>query len=196
MNQKMGKHIANTVGTFITCEIHEDGFGWGTVLPVLIELDLHKPIARGRTINVQGNRLWIPFIYEKLPRLYFKCRRNSHGLNHCTGGENTTNRNCGPWLRAIGIYRSSQNRTHTGVMPSYLGTNRDSSESGGTSKPVSPAGSGQEIATGGKLVSPLNTSGKTNTTFLDTASVDPIRVMPDTQREENLETDTRVRVFY
>lgn len=60
MNQKMGKNRANTVDLFKACEVHEDGSGWGTVLRVLIELEIHKPIARSRTINVQGNRLWTP----------------------------------------------------------------------------------------------------------------------------------------
>lgn len=50
MNPKMGQEIANTVGIFKNCEVHEDGFGWGLALRVLIEIELNKAIARAEQL--------------------------------------------------------------------------------------------------------------------------------------------------
>lgn len=36
---------------------------------VNVVLDLRKNLEKGRTINLQGEKMWIPFQYEKLPRI-------------------------------------------------------------------------------------------------------------------------------
>lgn len=135
MNPKMGKNIANTVGSFKDCEIQEDGLSWGSVLQALIEMNIQQPIARGRTINVQGNRHWIPFTYEKLPRLCFKCGRISHGNGHCDFNE-TQNKSptgpLGPWLRAGGNRLVGRGKPFTGSPPSFSGDTPGSSESRST----------------------------------------------------------------
>lgn len=47
-------------------DVQKDESGWGSFLRVQIYLDLTQPLARGRTLKVKGNSLWIPFSYEKL----------------------------------------------------------------------------------------------------------------------------------
>lgn len=59
--------------------MRDDGSRWGGYLRVLIDVDLYKPLARGRTINVGGDKLWIPIRYKKLPRFYFSCGCIAHG---------------------------------------------------------------------------------------------------------------------
>lgn len=67
IKKDMGNFIGNnTIGLVKTCDVQNDGSGWGTVLRVLIELDLYKPITRGKTLNVKGIKTWIPLTYEKL----------------------------------------------------------------------------------------------------------------------------------
>lgn len=68
------------------------------ILRVCIEIDLHKPISWGQTINIQGNRFWVSLTYEKLLRIYFRfcCRQIVHKQGVCEGddvhkqGETTT----------------------------------------------------------------------------------------------------------
>lgn len=60
MNEDMGIFISNTIGLVKACDVQIDGSGWGTVLRVFIELDLYKPITKGRTLSVKGSKIWIP----------------------------------------------------------------------------------------------------------------------------------------
>lgn len=47
-----GTEIGNSIGEVIQCDVGRDGACWGEVLRVYIEMELHKPIPRGRTLNV------------------------------------------------------------------------------------------------------------------------------------------------
>lgn len=71
MNEDMGTLIGNTIELVKGCDIQSDESKWGKVLRVLIELDLYKPISRGRTLNIKGVKTWVPLTYEKLPRICF-----------------------------------------------------------------------------------------------------------------------------
>lgn len=57
MNEEMGKLIENAVGVVKECEVNKDGTTWGHSLRVYIELELQKPISRGRFLNVSGNKI-------------------------------------------------------------------------------------------------------------------------------------------
>lgn len=59
-------------------DIDEEDIGWDPFLRVQVELDLTKPLAQGRSVVVNGNQLWIPLKYEKLPRFCFNCGRIVH----------------------------------------------------------------------------------------------------------------------
>lgn len=48
-----------------------------------LECDLRRPVARGRTIIVDGKKNWVPFQFEKLPRLCFSCERIVHEKDGC-----------------------------------------------------------------------------------------------------------------
>lgn len=72
-----------TIGTVEDCEVTEEGSAWGEVLRVFIELDLIKLLARGRIVNLKGNRLWVSITYEKLPRLRFNCGKLVRGDQGC-----------------------------------------------------------------------------------------------------------------
>lgn len=75
INVKMGTQIGNTIEVVKTCDVNEEGFGWGKTLLVLIKVDLGKPINRGMTINILGNKHRIPLTFEKLQCICFACGR-------------------------------------------------------------------------------------------------------------------------
>lgn len=71
------------IGEVIKCDVDENGSRWGSTLQVLIEIDLQKPVSRGRTINVMGKKLWIPLAFEKLLSICFGCGRIIHLEGSC-----------------------------------------------------------------------------------------------------------------
>lgn len=102
MNDKMGKSIGRMLRVVKECDANEDGYGCGITQRVLIKMKLDKHISRGRFINVEGCKEYIPLTYEKLPKICFECGRIVHGEEHCNGGKllpKTSNGQFGPWLR-------------------------------------------------------------------------------------------------
>lgn len=78
MNEECGKEIDRAIGRVVDVDTNEDGYGWGQYLRVCVEVDLLKVLERGRMISIKGKSCWIPFKYEKLPRIYFDRGRISH----------------------------------------------------------------------------------------------------------------------
>lgn len=74
------------MGKVMEVEVLDDGVGWGQFLRVRIEIPLHKVIARGRIIKLNGNRIWASFKYKKLPRMCFQCGWILHGEVGCDAG--------------------------------------------------------------------------------------------------------------
>lgn len=83
-------------------EVEDDNVGCGKKLRVKVLLDLTKPLARGRTINITGEKFWIPLCYEKLPRICFSCGCIVHAGGTCRGSSNPVggDKQFGVWLRA------------------------------------------------------------------------------------------------
>ncbi|XP_042944558.1 uncharacterized protein LOC122278436 [Carya illinoinensis] len=104
MTKRMGEEIGKSIGKVVEVDVQEDGSAWGRCLRVKVECDLKKPIARGRTILVDGRRSWVPFQYEKLPRLCFNCGRIVHEKEGCKGSDENAGQ-YGVWLRARPIIR-------------------------------------------------------------------------------------------
>ncbi|XP_042939395.1 uncharacterized protein LOC122274420 [Carya illinoinensis] len=95
--------ICSSVGKVEDVEMQEDGSGWGNFLRIQVHLDLTKPIARGRTINVRGCSFWVSFTYEKLPKICFSCGCIVHGEEGCTRDmliKEGEEQQYGSWLRA------------------------------------------------------------------------------------------------
>lgn len=115
MNEEMGTFIGNTIGTVKECDVQNDGSGWDAVLRVLIELDIHKRITRGQTLNVKGIKTWAPLTYEKLLKNCFRCGRIIHGQGLCDGEKasyNSSSGHFGPWLRVKSGNRAGRMRTN------------------------------------------------------------------------------------
>jgi hypothetical protein len=103
MGREVGRKIGATVGVVEAVDADARGVAWGEYLRVKISLDLSKPLARGRKINLEGTPIWIPFKYEKLPKFCFQCGVICHGPEGCTKRSEMKNQNdtnqFRPWLR-------------------------------------------------------------------------------------------------
>jgi hypothetical protein len=84
MNREVGYKIGSSVGVVEEVDVSVDGVGWGKYLRVKIELNLSKPLARGRTLQIGGRSMWVAFQYEKLPKFCFNCGVIKHGEMGCS----------------------------------------------------------------------------------------------------------------
>lgn len=101
MNKNKGEIVGGTIGRVIEIDTGDHGIGWGLFLRVLIEIDIHKPLARGRTINLMVRTYWIPLRYETLPHFCFNCSCTMHDELGCKG-EKDGEAQFGVWLKARG----------------------------------------------------------------------------------------------
>ncbi|XP_042941294.1 uncharacterized protein LOC122275977 [Carya illinoinensis] len=140
MNLEVGTQIGKTIGNVKEVDVREDGIGWGRYLRVKIELDLRKSIARGRTANVLGSKIWVPLSYEKLPKICFKCGRLVHGAEGCVGLDGRGGGSqYGTWLRTYhtdrgNITENNRYSSREGCAEEEREFNRGSMGKGGMSK--------------------------------------------------------------
>lgn len=78
-NTKFGAQIGRIVGEILEYDVQLDGQTWCSTLRLHIEYDITTPLERGRIVNLQGLRSWVPITYEKLSQNCFRCGRISHG---------------------------------------------------------------------------------------------------------------------
>lgn len=62
MNKFYGELIENTIKRVLNIDVDTDDIGWASFFQVRMDLNLSKPIARGRKITVMEEDLWIPVI--------------------------------------------------------------------------------------------------------------------------------------
>ena len=80
MSKEVGQTLGETMGIVEDVDTNEEGVGWGKFLRVRIRINLFKPLARGRMLRIKDRSYWIPFRYEKMPRICFQCGLICHGL--------------------------------------------------------------------------------------------------------------------
>lgn len=102
MNKKVGEKVGSALGVMEEVEVEEDDVGWGKYLRVRVNLDLTKPLARGRKVTLMGEHYWIPIRYEKIPRVCFACGCIIHDTKTCNSlkAQNGGGNQFGPWMRA------------------------------------------------------------------------------------------------
>jgi hypothetical protein len=83
MGREVGKKLGETMGTVEEVDADLDGIGWGEYLRVRIQMDITKPLPRGRKIKLEGKVIWVTFKYEKLPKFCFHCGLIVHGREGC-----------------------------------------------------------------------------------------------------------------
>ncbi|KAF5468801.1 hypothetical protein F2P56_012921 [Juglans regia] len=101
--------IGATVGDVITVDVDGEGSGWGKFIRIRVNLDITKPLPRGRTIKMDGTQRWIEFKYERLPIFCFQCGILKHPDRICAVTRARTHTKIiqkaqyGQWLRATSV---------------------------------------------------------------------------------------------
>lgn len=84
----------------------ESGSEEGKMLKLLVEVDLNKPLLRGKKLRLEDESLWVDFNYEMLPTFCFYCGLIGHFERVCAGKmtDSREGKVCegqfGEWLRA------------------------------------------------------------------------------------------------
>lgn len=65
----MSEQIGGTIRKVIEVDVQEESLAWERMLRVKVECELKKLLARGGRVTMGGDRFWIPFQYEKLPKI-------------------------------------------------------------------------------------------------------------------------------
>ena len=80
----------------------------GDFLRVRVEIDVSKPLCRGRKIAMNADEfIWVAFKYEKLPNFCYWCGRVSHADKECEiwlaskGKLTQEQQEYGAWIRAL-----------------------------------------------------------------------------------------------
>lgn len=64
--RKEGTQIEEIVGKVVYVDVQENKVGWGS-------------LTRGRIVQLQGTKMWMPFKYKKLQQFSFTCGLIVHG---------------------------------------------------------------------------------------------------------------------
>jgi hypothetical protein len=98
MNRGVGTKIGESLGRVQEVAVAADDVGWGRYLRIQVEIDLYKPLERGRALLFAGESVWVTFKYEKLPAFCFKCGRILHETRGCpTSSAKRANHKEGAW---------------------------------------------------------------------------------------------------
>jgi len=106
MTREVGYKIGASIGRVEDVRVPGDGGVWSRGLRVRVQVDITKPLERGRMLKLNGRQAWVAFRYEKLPHFCFHCGRILHDKMSCSGSqginqeEKGTPKPWGVWLRA------------------------------------------------------------------------------------------------
>jgi hypothetical protein len=154
MNKHVGLKIGESIGRVEEVDVTGEGIGWGRCLRIRVQVDITKPLERGRALELNGKMVWANFRYEKLPHLCFNCGRIFHKHSQCNENKNPKQgtepspKQWGTWLRAEDM-RFSQGHSRygwrRGGSPTDTGvTNRREGATGGNPRTQSQLEEGRE----------------------------------------------------
>lgn len=110
MFKETGKDIGSKIGNYIEIDKRAWQSDQAKFMRIRVELQVDRPLQRvGHIANLDGERLWVTFKYERLPTICFLCGRIGHNDRHCptcSDGQKKEHQ-YGDWLRANGNYKGS-----------------------------------------------------------------------------------------
>lgn len=79
----VGKSLGNYIGKFLEYETTNRGFPWMKSMRIRVELDVDKPLRKGRKNNVGGTSVEVVFKYERLHIFCYICGNLGHTNQFC-----------------------------------------------------------------------------------------------------------------
>ena len=74
MNEKIGIVIGESAGEVQEVDTSEDQLAWRKWLRVRVNINVHKPLKRGKLISLEDRQKVLAwFKYERLPNFYYLC---------------------------------------------------------------------------------------------------------------------------
>ena len=69
-----GTYPTSTVSALIMVDAPKSGLAWGFFLRVRVNIDITKPLMRGKMIQIDDlEASWVTFKYERLPIFFYRC---------------------------------------------------------------------------------------------------------------------------
>ena len=103
----VGMSIGATLGEVEKVDANGSGFRLGSFLRIRVQLDITKPLCRGRKVRLGEHGMkWVEFKYERLPIFCYLCGMIDHDERDCLQGFRSKEtprpeeKQFGPWLRA------------------------------------------------------------------------------------------------
>ena len=103
----VGMSIGSTLGEVEKVDVNGKGFCLGSFLRIRVQLDITKPLCRGRKVRLGEHGMkWVDFKYERLPIFCYLCGMIDHDERDCLQGFRSKEtprpeeKQFGPWLRA------------------------------------------------------------------------------------------------
>ena len=108
LNWKTAMEVGKSVGSVSHSENRGDMIG-GDFLRVRVEVDVSKPLCRGRKVLLEGDKEgWVSFKYEKMPNFCYWCGMVTHG-----------DKECSVWLASKGSLEVEQQELGLGLHHSH-----------------------------------------------------------------------------
>lgn len=127
MSDEVGRELGNNIGKFIEVDWQTRQSDQAKFIRVRVDLQLDKPLRRGgKVASVEGEKYWVSFRYERLPKFCFQCGRLGHDEKHCT--ELLAHQNpkqYGDWLRAQGSSKVGVERSRSTSSEDQEGGNEE-----------------------------------------------------------------------
>ena len=109
MNSTVGNYIANEIGIPILVDAPKSGLAWGPFLRIRVDIDITKPLMRGKMIHIEGvEKGCVYFKYERLPIYCYRCgilglqeRECQHARKWCISSDEDDYQ-FGLWLHVVG----------------------------------------------------------------------------------------------
>ena len=105
MTEVVGRDIGNSMGRFIEIDKRANQSEQAKFLRIRVELPIDKPLRRGgNVVGMDGDKFWVYYKYERLPKFCFLCGIMGHDDKHCQAYPDRQNATpqYGDWLRANG----------------------------------------------------------------------------------------------
>ena len=110
MTKEAGRDIGGKLGRVIEVDKRSWQADQAKFMRVRVDLPIEKPLRRGGYVtNMDGERCWVSFKYERLPTFCFTCGKIGHDDKHC-GIEiekQPSERQYGEWMRAGGASKGT-----------------------------------------------------------------------------------------